>query len=82
MNSHITNVLFFQVYLNIDDEDFSIYKGENATHVFHLHQMLQQSWFSILPWREKSVSLTPFNTSCLGVYARSDYSLRLDLRRK
>lgn len=67
--------------MSIEDEEFSIYKGENATHVVQLHQMLQQSWFSLLPWREKSVSLSPFNTSCVGVFSKSNYALRLDLRR-
>lgn len=79
--NHFITVSCFQVYLSIDDENFSIYKGENATHIIYLHQMLQQSWFSILPWREKSISLSPFNTSCVGVYSKSEYALRLDLRR-
>ncbi|XP_057375932.1 nuclear envelope integral membrane protein-like isoform X1 [Daphnia carinata] len=68
------------VYLTIEDEDFYIYKGENASHVVHLHQSLQQSWFPFLPWKEKSISVSPFNMSCIGVFSQLPYSLRLDLR--
>ena len=56
--------------------------GENATHVEHLHKILQESWFSFLPWKEKTVSISPFNKSCVGVFTKQDYSIRLDLRRE
>ena len=71
-----------QVQLTIQDENFSIYKGDNASHVAHLHESMQQSWFSFLPWKEKSVSICPFEPSCTGVYSNSNYSLKLDVRRK
>ena len=73
---------FLQVHLAIQDEDFNIYRGDNETHVKHLHDILQQSWFSFLPWKEKSISIPPFKSSCVGVYSKSDFSLRLDIRRK
>jgi len=72
----------YQVHVAIQDEDFNIYRGENETDVRHLHNILQQSWFSFLPWKEKSISLSPFKLSCVGVYSKSDYTLRLDIRRK
>jgi len=75
-------MLCFQVYLTIKDDNFNIYKGENASHVVHLHELLQQSWFSFLPWKEKSISVSPFNMSCTGVFSKTPYSLRLDVRRK
>nr|CAH0110531.1 unnamed protein product [Daphnia galeata] len=68
------------VYLTIEDDNFNIYKGDNASHVEHLHQLLQQSWFSFLPWKEKSVMVTPFNMSCTGVFSKTVYKLRLDVR--
>lgn len=74
--------LHLQVQVTIQDEDFSIYRGDNASHVAHLHDIQQQSWFSFLPWKEKSVSISPFSPSCTGVYTKSNYSLRLDVRRK
>ncbi len=40
-----------QVQLTITDEDFLIYKGDNISHVAHLHEIQQQSWFSFLPWK-------------------------------
>ncbi|XP_046453603.1 nuclear envelope integral membrane protein 1-like isoform X2 [Daphnia pulex] len=68
------------VYLTIKDDNFNIYKGENASHVVHLHELLQQSWFSFLPWKEKSISVSPFNMSCTGVFSKSEFLLRLDVR--
>jgi len=68
-------------HLSIQGEDFTIYKGNNESHVSNLHKTLQESWFSFLPWKEKTISISPFNSSCTGVFTKREFSIRLDLRR-
>ena len=68
--------------LNINGEDFIITKGENASHVEYLNKLKQESWFSFLPWKEKSINISPFNFSCVGVYTKHSYKIKLDLRGK
>ena len=69
-----------KVNLTVSGDDFTIYSGPNVSHVRHLHKILQESWFTVLPWKTKTISVAPFNGSCTGVFTAQDYTIQLDLR--
>ena len=39
-----------KVNLTVSGDDFTIYSGPNVSHVRPLHKILQESWFTVLPW--------------------------------
>jgi hypothetical protein len=67
--------------LKIDCEDYHVYMGRNVSMVKQLHTDHLTSWFlSRLPWKTKTMKMNPFESTCIGILSRDEYTMRLDTR--
>jgi len=67
-----------EMRLKIDGDNYNVYMADNVSMVQAMHQEHASTWFySSLPWKSKTMRLNPFETSCVGVLSRDEYSLAL-----
>ena len=67
-----------EMRLKISGDEYNVYMGENVTSVQDLHRDHKSTWFySSLPWKSKTMRLNPFQTACVGVLSRNEYTLTL-----
>jgi len=67
-----------EMRLKIDGDSYNVYMAENVSMVQTMHREHSSTWFySSLPWKSKTMRLNPFETTCVGVLSREEYTLSL-----
>ncbi|KAF0305108.1 Nuclear envelope integral membrane protein 1 [Amphibalanus amphitrite] len=74
--------IFKSVWMSIDigSDQFTVYRGANASDVLQQHKVASGQLFTLLPWRVRHVRLPPFEPTCVGVETVERYSVQLSVR--
>ena len=70
----------FQLRLHIDDSQYVLYRGPNASDVWRQWDAASQSWLNLMPWKTNTVSLALFNDTCIGVDTLAKYSIEIIIK--
>lgn len=66
--------------LHINDSQYVLYRGPNASAVWRQWEEASQSWLNLMPWKTNTVSLALFNDTCIGVDTRAKYRIQLVIK--
>ncbi|XP_064643695.1 nuclear envelope integral membrane protein 1a-like isoform X2 [Lineus longissimus] len=65
-------------------EDVTMYEGVNNTDVEEKYHKAQKSWMSLLvpiiPWKQESIYFNPFQSSCIGIVTKEQYTLSFETK--
>ncbi|KAF5289216.1 hypothetical protein FQR65_LT00104 [Abscondita terminalis] len=68
--------------IDLESDNYEYYEGSTPEIVRDKYIQHHSSWnFNILSWKQKSIRLDPFNSTCIGIETREPYMLLLQIIR-
>ncbi|KAK4881003.1 hypothetical protein RN001_004322 [Aquatica leii] len=68
--------------INLDSENYNYYEGSTPEAVNDKYIQHHSSWaFNLFSWKQKSIKLDPFNSTCIGIETKESYELLLHIIR-
>lgn len=64
-------------------DQYDMYEGATPQHVMEQFEQKNSLW-RLLPFvgRQQDIKLDPFNSTCIGVHAHANYTIKLNIIRK
>ena len=71
-------ILTDMIVLKIESDDYNVYMAKNSSSVQKLYHDHQTTWFYSSPsWKPKRIKLNPFESTCVGILTREEFSITL-----
>ncbi|XP_069988932.1 nuclear envelope integral membrane protein isoform X1 [Penaeus vannamei] len=67
-----------ELHLDIEDDNFHHYEGQNSSVVKQQHQ--DASWLAFYPWRVRTFKLDLYKQSCIGIDSKNGFKVELRVR--
>ncbi|XP_037785385.1 nuclear envelope integral membrane protein 1-like isoform X2 [Penaeus monodon] len=67
-----------ELHLDIEDDNFHHYEGQNSSVVRQQHQ--DASWLAFYPWRVRTFKLDLYKPSCIGIDSKNGFKVELRVR--
>lgn len=65
---------------SLTSDQYDLYDGDSPAKVLEKYNNLKNAWTGqLFSWRSRTISIDPFNTSCVGIVTRYRYDVEIQV---